>query len=94
LSDDARKQQKDDKMNEQYEPTSLGDAPCPSCGGTAQVVGGTCFGGNSVDHIQCACGYRGDQFEEDGILFDIVPNGNEDDYVAQYNKIKEAAAKF
>jgi hypothetical protein len=68
-------------------------APCPSCGGTAKVIGGHHFGGNSVHHIECACGYGGDQFEEDGIVFNIVPNGNEDDYIAQYARIRDAAKK-
>jgi dCTP deaminase len=68
-------------------------APCPSCGGTAQVVGGRLVSGmQGIDYIECACGYGGEQFEEDGILFDIVCNGNEDDYIAQYHKIKSAAS--
>src|SRR5947209_74468 len=76
-----------DTLNdEQYQ------APCPNCGGRAQVVGGRLVSGmQAIDYIECACGYSGDQFEEDGVLFDIVCNGNEDDYIAQYYRIKSAA---
>ena len=68
---------------------------CPRCGGAAHVVGGHCFGGNSVDYIECAaCGYSGDRFEEDGVIYDIVPNGNTEDYVRRYNKIASDPANI
>jgi ribosomal protein S27AE len=41
---------------------------CPNCGGDAKIVGGH----NTIDYIRCdRCGYYGDHWEEDGIVFDI-----------------------
>jgi hypothetical protein len=49
--------------------------PCPACGHDAPVVGGF-----NVDYIRCyRCGYYGDHWEEDGIVFDI-PVPTEDGY--------------
>jgi hypothetical protein len=42
-------------------------ATCPDCGGKAEVVGGF----NAIDHIQCGCGYTGEQFEENGIVYNL-----------------------
>jgi hypothetical protein len=41
--------------------------PCPHCGNTADIVGGF----NDVSYIQCDCGYYGDHWEDNGIVYDV-----------------------
>jgi hypothetical protein len=41
---------------------------CPQCGHDARIVGGF----NAIDYLQCdACGYYGDHWEANGIVYDI-----------------------
>jgi hypothetical protein len=71
--------------------------PCPTnCGHEATVVGGF----NEVEYIKCSCGYYGDHWEEDGIVFDVpVPNDGTNRHVdpRAYSKyideIKERAGR-
>jgi hypothetical protein len=66
---------------------------CPKCEKSAQIVGGF----NAVDYLQCdACGYYGDHWEENGIVYDIeVPTRNglrQVDDAAYRNRIAEIEA--
>jgi hypothetical protein len=68
---------------------------CPECGGQAKVVGGF----NSIEYIECACGYYGDHFvDDDGVIYDVkVLNKNgarcvdEDTYRQRISQIKAIA---
>jgi hypothetical protein len=42
-------------------------ATCPDCGGKAEFTG--CF--FQFEGIKCNCGYVGEQFEENGIVYNL-----------------------
>jgi hypothetical protein len=69
--------------------------PCPKCGDRAKFAG--CF--FDIDYIKCPkCGYYGDHFEQDGVVYDIeVPTKDglrcrDDD--AYYRRIAELEQEF